>query len=84
MAKILLVDNGLPFDFETMYTKPLGGSEISIFLLAKGLADLGQQVVLLGSSTAVPRQSGNIRLDHASNARNYAPISDVIMFNCLC
>lgn len=81
MAKILLVDNGLPFDFETLYTKPLGGSEIAIFLLSKGLADLGQQVVLLGSSTAVPRQQGNIMLDHVSNVRNYAPASDVIVFN---
>ena len=48
--KILICDYGLPFDLNTPYFKPLGGSEISILLLSKGLAELGHSVVLLNTN----------------------------------
>ncbi len=44
---ILLIDNGQEFNINTPYEKPIGGSETSILLLAKGLQDLNNQVTLL-------------------------------------
>lgn len=44
---ILLIDNGQEFNINTPYEKPIGGSETSILLLAKGLQDLDNQVTLL-------------------------------------
>jgi len=40
-VKILLYDIGTPFELNTPYVQPLGGSETSILLIAKGLAELG-------------------------------------------
>jgi glycosyltransferase involved in cell wall biosynthesis len=78
--KILLVDNGLEFDLNTPYIKPLGGSEISLILLAKGLANLNHQIVLLNNCNHKD-QSNNIIQDHISLFDQYANISDVILLN---
>ena len=78
--KILLFDNGLSFDLNTPYHKSLGGSEISILLLAKGLAKLNHQVVLL-SNTNYKEEDQNIILDSNNNFDQYAILSDIIIFN---
>ena len=45
--RYLLIDNGQEFNINTPYEQPLGGSETSILLLAKGLQDLNNEVTLL-------------------------------------
>lgn len=79
--KILLADNGMPFDLNTPYVKPLGGSETSILLLAKGLKELGHQVVLLGNTQIEKTQDENIILDSINNFDPYAEIADKIILN---
>jgi len=78
--KILLFDNGLPFDLNTPYNKSLGGSETSILLLAKGLAKLNHQVVLLSNINYKEKES-NIILDNFNNFNSYAKLSNIIIFN---
>lgn len=78
--KILLFDNGLSFDLNTPYYKSLGGSEISILLLAKGLAKLNHQVVLLSNIT-YREEEPNIILDNNNNFNPYANLADIIIFN---
>ena len=78
--KVLLFDNGLPFDLNTPYHKSLGGSETSILLLAKGLAKLSHQVVLLSNIT-YNEEEPNIILSNFNNFDQYAKLSDIIIFN---
>ena len=79
--KILLVDNGMTLDFNTPYVQLLGGSETSILLLSKGLAELGHQVVLLTNNNVNRMQNGNRILDSVNLFDGYAEISDVIILN---
>jgi len=82
IKKFLLIDNGQPFNLNTPYTDPLGGSETSILLLSKGLSDLGHSVIILTPNTVnVPEQKGN-RLLHNINAMpSIIPEADFIIFN---
>ena len=85
MNKILMLDNGQPFNFETPYESPLGGSETSFLLLSKGLAELNNSVVILSSSTVnVPQQDYNRLLHNINNIGGILPESDIIICNrCL-
>ena len=78
--KILIVDNGLEFDFETPYNNSLGGSEITALLYTKGLANLNNQVVLLNNTKHKDEQK-NIILDNINLFDQYAEQSDVILLN---
>ena len=46
MAKIILVDNGITFDGDTLKSKPLGGAETAFISLAESLAELGHDVII--------------------------------------
>jgi hypothetical protein len=80
-VKILLADAGMPFDFNTPYVKPLGGSETSILLLSKGLKELGHSVVILSSNQIETIQDENRILDNINNFEPYTEIADVIILN---
>ena len=80
--KILLIDNGQSFDLQTPYENPLGGSETSLVLLGKGLAELGHSVVILTSKNDIkidqnqnPMVAPNSLLDH------FFPDADIIVLN---
>lgn len=77
---ILLYDNGQEFDLDTLYEFPLGGSETSFLLLAKGLSNF-HNVVLLTNKKIDRIQQQNIILDHNSNFEGYANNSDIIILN---
>jgi len=78
--KILIVDNGIPFDLQTPYNQCLGGSETTALLLAKGLSNLTHQVVLL-TNAVTKDQDGYLILDNINNFYEYAKMSDVILLN---
>jgi len=78
--KILIVDNGIPFDLQTPYNQCLGGSETTALLLAKGLSKLTHQIVLL-TNAAIKDQDGYLILDNINNFYEYAKMSDVIILN---
>jgi glycosyltransferase involved in cell wall biosynthesis len=80
--KFLLLDAGQPFNFETPYLEPLGGSETSILLLSKGLAELGQSVVILTSNTVnIPQQESRRLLHNINSLPGILPESDIVIFN---
>lgn len=78
--KILLYDRGLPFNLSTPYSEPLGGSEMTLLLLARGLSELGHEVVLLNSSNYKEQQQ-NFELNNAAYFDYYARWSEVIILN---
>lgn len=78
--KILIVDNGIPFDLKTPYNQCLGGSETTALLLAKGLSNLTHQVVLL-TNTTTREQDNYLILDNINNFYEYAKQCDVILLN---
>lgn len=78
--KILISDNGIPFDLQTPYNQCLGGSETTALLLAKGLSNLNHQVVLL-TNTKTKDQDNYLLLDNINNFYEYAKLSDVILLN---
>ena len=78
--KILLCDNGVPFDLKTPYNESLGGSETTLLLLAKGLSELSHQIVLL-TNINYKDQERNIILDNINLFDQYAEMSDVIILN---
>ena len=78
--KILLYDNGLPYDSNTPYNESLGGSETSLLLLAKGLSK-NNSVVLLNPLTYKETISNNLIIDNNNLFLQYAELSDVIILN---
>ena len=78
--KILIVDNGLEFDTETLYTKCLGGSEVTAFLLGLGLSEIGNQVVIVNSNKS-RQEAPNLIIDNINNFYPYAEIADIILLN---
>jgi len=81
MKKILLFDSGQAFTLNSLSHQPIGGSESSILLLAKGLTQLGNSVVLLNNSNIGVEISGRLQIDHISNFDAYANVCDIILFN---
>jgi glycosyltransferase involved in cell wall biosynthesis len=79
--KILLADWGMPFGLNTPNVSPLGGSEYSILLLAKGLNLLGHSVILLNSSQTSPEQNDKLIVGSISNFNEVADQSDIILLN---
>ena len=78
--KILILDYGMPFNIDTPYTEPLGGSETSILLLAKGLSELGHSTVLL-NNTHKSYNNNNLIIDSNTLAKDIIQDSDVILLN---
>lgn len=79
---ILIIDNGQPFDLETPYVQPLGGSETSVLLLAKGLAELGHSIVLLTSTTVnIPQHIDNLVLHNINRWQDVYEQSQMVIFN---
>lgn len=80
--KILMVDNSQPFNFDTLYSDPLGGSESSFLLLSKGLAENGDSVILLNNSTVdIPDRSYNRSHHNLSNINSILPSTDYMIVN---
>ncbi len=80
---ILLIDNGQEFNINTPYEKPIGGSETSILLLAKGLQDLNNQVTLL-CNTQQYYEDTNIVIQDVKDPKttnNYIQQTDIIILN---
>jgi glycosyltransferase involved in cell wall biosynthesis len=78
-VKILLVDSGIPYTLDTPYIQPLGGSETSLLLIAKGLAELNHQVVLLTTDTTIKEIKTNLIRDNINYFNQYAELSDSII-----
>ena len=78
--KILILDYGMPFNIDTPYNEPLGGSEISILLLAKGLSELGHSVVLL-NNTYKSYNNGKLIIDSNRLAPEVINDSDIVLLN---
>lgn len=79
---ILIIDNGQSFGLETPYTQPLGGSETSVLLLAKGLAELNHSVVLLTSTTIdIPQRIDNLILHNINSWKDVYDQSQIVIFN---
>ena len=83
--KILMIDKGMPYDFDTPYNEPLGGSESSFLFLSQGLEELGHSIVLLNTSeTNVPQQRNNRILHNVNTLKSILDQSDVVILNrCL-
>lgn len=79
--KILLVDSGLPFELNSLDFVPLGGSESSLLLLSKGLAELKNQVVILSTSTIRGLQDYYRIQDNTNYVVPYIEQSEVVIFN---
>ncbi len=77
--KILLYDSGSQYNLNTPYNKPLGGSETSLLLIAKGLSELNHQIVLLTTSTEIKESNSNLIRDNINYFSQYAELSDVII-----
>lgn len=83
LRNILLYDNGQPFDLETIYTEPLGGSETSFMLLAKGLSEITDlnQCVLLTSKKSNKIVTNKLIIDNSDFFDGYAQNADIIILN---
>lgn len=81
--KILLLDQGQPFNLDTNNHEPLGGSEYSLLLLAKGLSELNHQIVILNNrpNSCGKLEQSNIIFDDIKLVEHYASISDIIILN---
>jgi glycosyltransferase involved in cell wall biosynthesis len=80
---ILLIDNGQEFNINTPYEKPIGGSETSILLLAKGLQDLNNQVTLL-CNTQQYYEDTNLVIRDVKNSKitnDYIKQTDIVILN---
>lgn len=92
--RILIADFGMPFGLEkvkdnntgedyvleTPYFSPLGGSETSVILLAKGLANLGHSIVVLNTNT-ISSQNDKIVYANVMNFSDIAHDADLILLN---
>ena len=57
--KLLCIDNGLSFNEDLVRNSPLGGSETSLFFLAKGLSETGTNVTLVNNTPETESVNGN-------------------------
>jgi len=85
MKKFLLIDKGQPFNLDTPYNEPLGGSETSFLLLSQGIAELDNSVVLLTNAQSnIPNNTYNRLVHNVNNLSGILPESDVVVLNrCL-
>jgi len=83
--KILMIDKGQPFNLDTPYNEPLGGSETSFLLLSQGLAEIDNSIILLTNSQInVPNQSYNRLLHNVNILPQILPECDIVILNrCL-
>lgn len=58
MARIVLADDGIPFDGTTMETRPLGGVESSVVFLLQELARRGHEVLVRNRCARPVRHDG--------------------------
>jgi len=79
--KILMYDNGQPFDIDTPYTSSLGGSESSVLLLSKGLEILGNSVVICNSRKGSTSTQNNLMICHNNSFHSLVDESDIIICN---
>jgi hypothetical protein len=81
--KIMIADFGSPFDLNTLSNSPLGGSEASVLLLAKGLVILGHQVMILNTANWGPIRDDSLIIYHVSMLRQAILDSkpDVVLLN---
>ncbi len=80
MKKVLLLDNGQPFNVDEYLHRPIGGSEASLLMLAKGISNSNHSAVILNNSKQVSN-SYNLLINNISLRHEYANISDIIIFN---
>ncbi len=78
--KFLFIDSGQPFNLDQYKDYPIGGSEASCLMLAKGVSELGNSVVIL-NNTKTKSSSHNIIIDNINLAEQYIPICDVVVLN---
>ncbi len=78
--KFLFIDNGQPFNYDQYKDYPIGGSEASCLMLAKGVAELGNSVVVL-NNTKIKSKSTNIIIDSINLIEQYIPLCDIVILN---
>jgi len=80
--KILVIDNGQPFNLNSLYTEPLGGSESSAILLATALSLFDHNVIITTSSTNIADNlNPNLKIFNFNESYNIAKEADIIILN---
>ena len=80
--KILMIDKGQPFNLDTPYHEPLGGSECSFLLLSQGIAENNESVILLTNAQEnVPNNSFNRLIHNINSLPQILPESDIVILN---
>ena len=78
MARIVLADDGIPFDGTTMETRPLGGVESSVVFLLQELARRGHEVLVRNRCARPARHDG---VDWASLDGGLPEVADLYLAN---
>jgi len=77
---ILFVDTGLQLEPKIYQSKPIGGSELSLLLLAEGLCSLGHRAIILQPNQRYYYDSSLI-IDDLHKLAEYIPIADLLVLN---
>ena len=80
LKRFLFVDSGQPFGIDHYKYNPLGGSEASVLMLAKAIAESGNSAVILNNSTQ-KQESINLLIDNIKLFPQYTEICDNIILN---
>jgi glycosyltransferase involved in cell wall biosynthesis len=80
LKKILLLDQGQPFQIDEYLHRPIGGSESSLMMLAKGFAELNNSAVILNNSKLNSR-SFNLLQDNINLVNHFIKDTNIIIFN---
>ena len=78
--KFLFLDRGQEFQIDEYLHRPLGGSETSLLMLAKGIAELDNSAVILNSSKQNSR-SFNLLQDNINLTNQFLDLADIVICN---
>lgn len=79
---ILIIDNGLPFNTDIINSRAIGGSELNIYLLAKGLSELDKNVTIINNSDVNEQVNPKFNIiSRLQNTKIDTKEYDIIIFN---
>lgn len=84
MSTILICDNGLPFNINTPYESPLGGSETSLCFMVKGFLEIdNKNKIILLNNTNTKTETDRFIHDafNTINFYKYLNNVDIVIFN---
>ena len=79
--KFLFIDTGLKLEPQIYNTKPIGGSELSLLLLAEGLSELNHYVTILQPNQNYTLVSPTLLLDDLRELPKYVSMCDCVVLN---